>query len=139
MVDNRTRLLFSTPDLSRSKQFCVEQGTVSDIAGMHHALQTTEWTCVLNQPVQAAPQGEGDEAYRGGLVSPDPDLGLLEEEETVDQHAGDRDETQAKGDTPDGIQGVVVVLAAGLSKNGQQNAQDGCVDQVSPPLHIISA
>lgn len=82
-------------------------------------------------------RGEG--AYRCGLVLLHPDLGLLQEEETVDEHGSDRDKTQAKGDTPHSIQSVVVVLAASLSKDGQQSAQDSCVDQVSPSLHSTSA
>ena len=73
-------------------------------------------------------------AYRHGLVLALPDLGLLQEEETVDEHAGHRDEAQAKGDTPDSVQGVVVVLVASLVEDGQQGAQHRCVDQVSPSL-----
>ena len=78
-------------------------------------------------------------AYRRGLILADPDLGLLQEEETVDKHEGHRDETQAKGDTPDSVQGVVVVLAASLPKDGQQDTQDGCVHQVTPSLQHSSS
>lgn len=69
----------------------------------------------------------------------DPDLGLLQEEETVYEHARHRNEAQAEGDAPHSVQGVVVVLFAGLAEDGQQDAQDGRVHQVTPSLQHASS
>ena len=77
----------------------------------------------------------GKKAHRRGLALPLPDLGLLEEEEAVDEHEGHGDQADAKGDSPDGVQGAMVVLAAGLAEDCQQDAQNSRVDQVTPALH----
>ncbi len=73
-------------------------------------------------------------AHRSRLVLLLPDLGLLKEEQTVDEHGSDGDEAHAEGDTPDSVQSIVVVLAAGLAKGSQQQAEHGCVHHVTPSL-----
>lgn len=74
-------------------------------------------------------------AHRRRLALPLPDLGLLEEEETVDEHEGHRDQANAKRNPPDSVQGTMVVLAAGLAEDCQQDAQNSRVHQVTPALH----
>ncbi len=74
------------------------------------------------------------EAHRGRLVLALPDLGLLQEEQTVQQHGGHGDKADAEGDAPHGVQRVVVILAAGLPEGGQKDAQHRGVDQVAPAL-----
>ena len=64
----------------------------------------------------------------------DPDLALLQEEQAVDEHAGDRDQAQAKRQAPHGLQRAVVVVLAGLAEDGQQDADDGRVNEVAPAL-----
>lgn len=73
-------------------------------------------------------------AHRCRLVLPLPDLGLLEEKEAVDEHEGHRDQANAEGNSPDSVQGMMVVLAAGLAKDRQQDAQNSRVHQVTPAL-----
>ena len=76
--------------------------------------------------------------HRSGLLLPLPDLGLLQEEQAVQEHASDRDEAEAEGDAPHSFQAVLVVVGSGLPEDCEQDAQHSCVDQVAPALQTHS-